>query len=148
MNNLSVRKMNECDLKTVLEINNLCFNPPWRLETLKNEFKNKFSKYIVVLKEEKVIGYIGIWLIIDEIHITNVAIHQDYRGIGASNILMDAIVDLCRAQSIPSITLEVRSNNIVAINLYKKYGFVEEGIRKNYYGENLDALIMWKRNFL
>jgi ribosomal-protein-alanine N-acetyltransferase len=61
---------------------------------------------------------------------------------------MDAIIDICKERKIPSITLEVRSNNIVAQNLYKKYGFTGEGLRKNYYGEGLHAIIMWKRNIL
>ena len=92
-----------------------------------------------------VIGYAGLWLIIDEAHITNIAVDPDYRGIGASNVLMDNIIKICVERNIPSITLEVRENNIVARNLYYKYGFIEEGLRKNYYGENQNAIIMWRR---
>ncbi|MBE6043125.1 MAG: ribosomal-protein-alanine N-acetyltransferase [Clostridium thermopalmarium] len=148
MDNLVVHEIEECDLEDVLDIYNLSFTPFWSLDSLKNEIKNKFSKYIVVKKENKVIGFAALWIILDEINIINIAIHPNYRGIGASNLLMDAIIDICKEHKIPSITLEVRSNNIVAQNLYKKYGFTEEGLRKNYYGEELHAIIMWKRNIL
>nr|WP_242947238.1 GNAT family N-acetyltransferase [Clostridium haemolyticum] len=96
MNNLSLQEMKEEDLESVLKINNICFNPPWKLQTLKNEFRNNFSKYIVLKDQHnKIIGYAGIWLIIDEAHITNIAVHPDYRGLGASNYLMNGIMDIC-----------------------------------------------------
>lgn len=142
-----------CDIKEeyyndVLMINNICFEPPLSLSSFIHEVNNKFSKYILVKKGNKIIGYAALWLIIDEIQIINIAVDPQYRGIGAGNVLMEAIIHFSKEHMIPSITLEVRSNNTVAKNLYKKYGFVEEGIRKNYYGENLDAIIMWKRDVL
>lgn len=149
MNNFIIEEMKNDHLQSVLRINNLCFNPPWKLETLENEFNNKFSKYIVLKdNSNNLIGYAGIWLIIDEAHITNIAIDPNYRGIGASNYLMDTILDICKTRKIPSITLEVRENNTVAINLYKKYGFLQEGLRKNYYGPNIHGIVMWKKDIL
>lgn len=148
MNDLIVCEMDETCLEEVLSINNICFSPPLSLDSLINELKNRFSKYIVIKEGDKVIGFAALWLIIDETHIINIAMHPDYRGIGGSNLLMETIVNICREHNIPSITLEVRSNNIAAKNLYRKYGFIEEGIRKNYYGENLDAIIMWKRDVI
>ncbi|MCY6958823.1 ribosomal protein S18-alanine N-acetyltransferase [Clostridium brassicae] len=148
MNDFEISFIEEKDTSEVLNINNLCFNPPWSLESLQNEIKNKFSKYIVLKKKNKVIGYVGIWLIIDEAHITNIAVHPDYRNIGCGNILMNEIIHLCKQRNVPSITLEVRFNNTPAINLYKKFGFIEEGLRKNYYENNIDAVVMWKRNVL
>jgi ribosomal-protein-alanine N-acetyltransferase len=145
MNNLVVEPMTAENLLEVVEINNLCLTTPWSFESLKNELENKFCKYIVIKKDDVVIGYAGLWLIIDEAHITNIAVDPDYRGIGASNVLMDNIIKICVERNIPSITLEVRENNIVARNLYYKYGFIEEGLRKNYYGENQNAIIMWRR---
>lgn len=145
MNNLVVEPMSEENLLEVVEINNLSLTTPWSFESLKNELENKFCKYIVVKKGNTVIGYAGLWLIIDEAHITNIAVDPDYRGIGAGNVLMENIIKICADHNIPSITLEVRENNIVARNLYYKYGFIEEGLRKNYYGENQNAIIMWRR---
>lgn len=148
MNDLFICPMDESNVIDVLEINNICFNPPWSLESLKNELKNKFTRYIVVKKDDIVIGYAGIWIIIDEAHITNIAVDPDFRGIGAGNVLIENIIDICKELEIPSITLEVRETNTVAKNLYKKYDFIEEGIRKNYYEDGTNAVLMWKRNVL
>ena len=89
-------------------------------------------------------GYVGIWFVMDEGHITNVAVHSDYRGRKIGDKLVQALVNLCRENKIVSMTLEVRVSNIVAQNLYKKYGFKLAGIRKEYYSDNKeDAMIMW-----
>ena len=142
MTNLKVSFIEENDVSDVLVINNLCFNPPWSLETLESEIKNKFSKYIVLKQDDKVIGYAGIWLIIDEAHITSIAIHPNFRNFGYGSLLLNEVLKLCNEFVIPSITLEVRANNTAAKNLYKKFGFTEEGIRKNYYEDNEDAILM------
>jgi ribosomal-protein-alanine N-acetyltransferase len=146
MNNFVVELMSESNLEDVLEINNLCFTTPWSFQSLKNELENKFCRYLIVKKDDVLIGYAGLWLIIDEAHITNIAIHPDYRGIGASNVLMDGLIKICADHEIPAMTLEVRENNLTARNLYNKYEFVEEGLRKNYYEDNENAIIMWRRN--
>jgi len=148
MSNLTTCIMKEQDLESVLEINNLCFSPPWTISALKNELKNKFSKYLILKLANKVIGYAGIWIIIDEAHITNIAIHPDFRGIGGSDVLMNSIIDICKENRIPAITLEVRENNFPAVSLYKKYNFIQEGLRKDYYGKGINAILMWKRDFL
>ena len=80
----------------------------------------------------------------DEGHITNVAVHSDYRGKKIGDELVKELVNLCKNNNIVSMTLEVRVSNIVAQNLYKKYGFKLAGIRKEYYSDNKeDAMIMW-----
>ncbi|KEI96732.1 30S ribosomal protein S18 [Clostridium botulinum A2B3 87] len=131
----------------VMEIDNLSFSVPWSRNSYETELKNKFTKYIVVLNEEtnKVLGFAGMWLIIDECHITNIAVHPNYRGLGIGNILMNEIIDICKEHNLTGITLEVRESNTAAKNLYYKYGFKDSGIRKGYYADNNEnALLMWK----
>ncbi|NEZ74393.1 ribosomal-protein-alanine N-acetyltransferase [Clostridium botulinum] len=131
----------------VMEIDNLSFSVPWSRNSYETELKNKFAKYIVVLNEEtnKVLGFAGMWLIIDECHITNIAVHPNYRGLGIGNILMNEIIDICKEHNLTGITLEVRESNTAAKNLYYKYGFKDSGIRKDYYADNNEnALLMWK----
>ncbi|WP_434282700.1 ribosomal protein S18-alanine N-acetyltransferase [Clostridium botulinum] len=131
----------------VMEIDNLSFSVPWSRNSYETELKNKFAKYIVVLNKEtnKVLGFSGMWLIIDECHITNIAVHPNYRGLGIGNILMNEIIDICKEHNITGITLEVRESNTAAKNLYYKYGFKDSGIRKGYYADNNEnALLMWK----
>ncbi|ABS39769.1 MULTISPECIES: ribosomal protein S18-alanine N-acetyltransferase [Clostridium] len=131
----------------VMEIDNLSFSVPWSRNSYETELKNKFAKYIVVLNKEtnKVLGFSGMWLIIDECHITNIAVHPNYRGLGIGNILMNEIIDICKEHNLTGITLEVRESNTAAKNLYYKYGFKDSGIRKGYYADNNEnALLMWK----
>ena len=85
------------------------------------------------------------WIIIDEGHITNIAVHTDYRGQGIGNAIVKSLIKIAKENNAIRMTLEVRTTNTAAIDLYKKYGFEVAGLRKNYYfdtGE--DALIMWK----
>ncbi|HCL4438847.1 30S ribosomal protein S18 [Clostridium botulinum] len=131
----------------VMEIDNLSFSVPWSRNSYETELKNKFAKYIVVLNKEtnKVLGFAGMWLIIDECHITNIAVHPNYRGLGIGNILTNEIIDICKEHNLTGITLEVRESNTAAKNLYYKYGFKDSGIRKGYYADNNEnALLMWK----
>lgn len=102
---------------------------------------NPFTKYIVLLKDNEIIGFINFDIIYDRIELININILDKYQGDGYSNILMDKMI----SYDYTNITLEVSSKNIKAINLYKKYGFVEEAIRKNYYIDS-DAILMKKDN--
>lgn len=148
MNDIDILSLKLEHIDSVLVIDTLCFPTPWSRESFQKEIENnKFARYIIAKKGDVVIGYAGMWLILDEGHITNIAVHPEYRGIGAGKLLLEALIEICRIESINSITLEVRKSNIVAQSLYKKYGFVEEGIRKEYYGDNReDAIIMWKHS--
>lgn len=131
----------------VFNISNLSFKTPWSRESIEKELQNEFAKYVVAMKDNLVIGYAGTWLILDEGQITNIAVHPEYRGLGAGHMLLDALIDVCALEDITSMTLEVRKSNIAAQNLYKKHGFIEEGIRKNYYLDtNEDGIIMWKHD--
>lgn len=88
-------------------------------------------------------GFSGIWLMVDEAHVTNIAVRKEYRGKGIGEMLIIATIDLSRELKASIMTLEARKSNTVAQNLYKKYGFVEVGIRRGYYLDNReDAIIM------
>ena len=141
------RDMKMADVEAVHEVEVSAFPDPWSLASFKNEMKNKLAKYIVAEDDDgKIVGYIGVWYIIDEAHINNVAVHKDYRGKHIGSMLMEYLIKRCEEDSIDSITLEVRSSNEIAQNLYRKYGFKPGGIRKEYYSDNReDAIIMWKQ---
>ena len=142
-----IRKMEEKDIHGVMEIEKDSFAIPWERESFLLEItKNQLAKYIVAEIDNLLVGYGGIWLIIDEGHITNIAVISDYRGKGVGKKLVEGLIALCQYHGISRMTLEVRVSNIVAQNLYKSYGFEEAGIRPNYYAdENEDAIIMWKK---
>lgn len=141
-----LREMELRDLDEVMEIEEKTFTTPWSRKSFEMEIKdNLLSKYIVAEIDEKVVGYGGMWLIVDEAHITNVAVDEAYKGQSIGNYLMIGMIKYCMDHDIARMTLEVRVSNTPAINLYKKHGFKEAGIRKNYYADDKeDALVMWK----
>jgi ribosomal-protein-alanine N-acetyltransferase len=139
-------EMNLSHIDDVVEIENLSFKTPWSKSAFIYELtKNKCSKYRVILKDGKVVAYGGMWILLDEAHITNIAVHPEYRGIGLGKMIVEHMIKAAKGSGVTSMTLEVRVGNIPAINLYKKYGFEEVAIRKGYYQDTgEDALIMWK----
>lgn len=136
--------MEAADIEDVMEVEVKSFNIPWSKQSFENELKNNLALYLVAKVGGKAVGYIGVWKIFDEGHITNVAVHPDFRGRGIGKALISELLYLCEKDGILSFTLEVRESNIVAQNLYKSFGFVAEGKRKAYYSDNNeDAIIMW-----
>lgn len=144
--NIIIREMIEADVDEVLSIEKKSFSTPWSKEAFHLEItKNNLAKYIVAIKQEKIVGYAGMWMIIDEGHITNIAVDPEVRGEGIGNLLVKELVNICKSTDMRAVTLEVRRTNYVAQSLYKKYEFQEAGVRPAYYSDNKeDAIIMWK----
>jgi len=142
---VTFRKMTLHDVDEVYKIEKESFTLAWTKEAFEQEMvKNEFAYYVVAETEEGIIGYCGMWLVIDEAHITNIAISPSQRGKKLGEALMKAAIDAANAQGAKLMTLEARVSNIVAINLYKKLGFQNGGIRKGYYTDNQeDAIVMW-----
>ena len=140
-----IRIMTVEDLDQVMLLELACFSVPWTQESFKKELtENKLAHYIVIEEENQIVGYGGVWYIVDEGHITNVAIHPDHRKKGLGKQLVDAMKDMAIQNDIILMTLEVRVSNVAAITLYERMGFLEAGIRPKYYTDNQeDALIMW-----
>lgn len=139
------RYMREEDLDQILEVEHASFTTPWSREAFYNElYNNKFAVYLVLEKDHVVIGYCGVWIVIDEAHVTNVAILPQYRGRKLGEAMLSKLMSIAKEKGAKSMTLEVRVTNHVAQSLYRKLGFQNGGIRKNYYSDNQeDALVMW-----
>jgi ribosomal-protein-alanine N-acetyltransferase len=148
MKDFSIVPLELKHLDGVAEVDKLSFALPWSRDSFEAEVsRNDFARYVVAVSDDQVIGYAGVWIIAGEGQITNIAVHPDSRGVGAACKMLEALIDICIAESVRDMTLEVRVSNTPAINLYKKYGFAEEGIRKQFYEDNKeDALIMWKHD--
>jgi tRNA threonylcarbamoyladenosine biosynthesis protein TsaB len=144
---LTTRIMELRDVDAVCEIENLSFKTPWSKESFIEEIKAKDrTRYVVAELGDAVVGYGGMWLIVDEAHITNIAVHPDYRGKKIGKRIVEEMIAVANSEGISSLTLEVRVANIPAIKLYKGLDFQEVGIRKGYYSDTgEDALIMWKK---
>ncbi|MDX9916492.1 MAG: ribosomal protein S18-alanine N-acetyltransferase [Gudongella sp.] len=147
---ISVRQMETKDIKRVLEIEKESFSTPWSEEAFRTEIEdNILAVYVVAEVDDEVVGYGGFWRILDEAHITNIAVGTSMRGKGIGEAILMGMIDYCTKNEIPHMTLEVRKSNQTALGLYKKHGFSEAGIRPGYYTDNHeDAVIMWKENLL
>ena len=139
------RKMTIHDVNEVYEIEKQSFTLAWTKEAFEQEMlKNEFAYYVLAETQEGVVGYCGMWLVMDEAHITNIAISPKERGKKFGEALMKEAIETAKAQGAKLMTLEARVSNIDALKLYKKLGFKNGGIRKDYYTDNQeDAIVMW-----
>ena len=144
MQKIQIRKMEPIDIPEIVEIENKTFSVPWTEESFVKELSNNCAHYIVLKLDERLIGYGGFWKILDEAHITNVAIKKEYQGVGYGKKLIRKLIDEARMLKIQRMTLEVRESNIRAIKAYKQFGFIIEGKRRRYYTNPIeDAMLMW-----
>jgi len=148
MSELIIRRATEKDVNQIADLDKICFSVPWSEQAFGKELKeNKLAFYILAEMKEtgQIIGYAGVWLIQGEGHITNVAVHPEFRRKHIGMAIVDVLIKESRKLGeIKTFTLEARKSNTAAIELYKKFGFLVVGIRKGYYQENNeDAVIMW-----
>ncbi len=147
MTDVTIERMNSFSILGVKEISDLSFSNPWSLPSIEMELLNKNAVYIIVKLGSKVVGFGGMWVILDEGHITNIAVHPDFRRHNFGDVIVENLIKAAKDINIAAMTLEVRSSNIAAITLYKKHNFSVEGVRKNYYEHpREDGYIMWNYN--
>lgn len=150
MSEIRIRVATAEDIDAMTELDATCFSAPWSRASFEAELTtNQLAWYLVaeeIISEGVglIIGYAGLWAIEDEGHITNVAVHPDYRRMHLGHILVEMLIDQTRKEGLKRFTLEVRVSNAAAIALYEQFGFVSAGLRKGYYEDNNeDAMIMW-----
>ena len=143
-----VRKMLKRDIERIYEIEKICFRSPWSKSSLQGELKNSLAHYLVLEDENGIIvSYGGMWILFDEAHITNIAVHPDYRGKRYSRILMVSLMREALLFNASKMTLEVRDHNYVAQSLYYSLDFSQQGRRKKYYSDSgEDALLLWNKD--
>lgn len=134
--------MNLQDLENIKSCLLTDFDDFWSYNILKQELENGKSKYFVAKQENEIVGFAGIMLIIDEVNIMNIVVKKDKRNLGVGSLLLEEIVKYSKIHNATSITLEVNEKNIPAIKLYEKYGFKQVGIRKKYYNNEDNAILM------
>jgi ribosomal-protein-alanine N-acetyltransferase len=140
--------MQVCHLERVVAIEREVYPSPWSKNAFVNEIMdNGLASYWVAMIEEQVVGYAGIWTIMDEAHLTTLAVCRRWQRRGVGSLLLDRLLVEAKALGATRITLEVRVSNDKAQKLYKKYGFMSSGLRPNYYHDE-DALVMWLDNLL
>lgn len=143
--NVRIRMMDLIDIDGVLEVENRSFSAPWTREAFHQEIvKNQFAYYFIATIKGKIVGYCGLWVVVENANITNIAVDPDYRKQGIGEALLKGAVDMAKMLGAENLSLEVRVSNEGAQHLYRKFGFQPGGTRKNYYTEDQeDALVMW-----
>jgi ribosomal-protein-alanine N-acetyltransferase len=143
---MKIRDATSRDLRGIVEIEKLAFDNPWSLEAFERELSLPFSRLIVAAKgandHERLTGFLCRWLVADECHILNVAVHPLLRRKGIANELMGDALAEAKLRHAQVVTLEVRRSNLAARSLYRKLDFEEQRLRRNYYGPGEDAIVM------
>ena len=141
---LRIRPMTIADLPAIHLIERASFTTPWPPQAYRQELEtNRLAQYLVAMIGDEIVAYGGLWLMVDEAHVTTFAVHPGFRRRRIGERLLLALLDLSLDRHAREATLEVRLSNLAARRLYEKYGFRPVGIRPRYYSDNQeDALIM------
>jgi ribosomal-protein-alanine N-acetyltransferase len=148
---IQIRDANRSDLPRILEIERLAFPSPWTLASFERELTLPFSRVMVAIPYDdgpapsdgdQIVGFLCRWLIADECHVLNIAVHPDSRRLGIGGVLITEAISEARTNGAGVVTLEVRRTNLPARQLYRKFDFEERRLRRHYYGPGEDAIIM------
>ena len=139
---VKIMPMSDCDIDAITPNFETDFDKFWNINTLKNDFANSNSVYFVAKLDDEIVGFAGFLKICDEANIMNIVTKANKRQLGIGSKLMQALIDEAKKQNLTNITLEVNDKNIPAIKLYEKFNFKRIGLRKKYYNNTDDAIIM------
>ncbi len=141
---IHIRNATGTDLPRIIEIERLAFPSPWTLASFQRELTLPFSRIMVALPEDgiSISGFLCRWLIADECHVLNIAVHPDTRRLGIGTVLIGEAINEAKSSGASVVTLEVRRSNLAARQLYRKFEFEERRLRRHYYGPGEDAIIM------
>ncbi len=130
-------------LPQIAAIEAATFASPWTENMFKPDVEDANAYYVVGVEAEEVVCYGGFHKVLDEAQMANIAVKEKYRGKGLGKMLVKKLLELAKSIGVKSVTLEVRADNAVGIRLYESFGFRTEGVRRKYYENEHDALIMW-----
>lgn len=141
-----IRPLEEKDIGEIIEGETKAFGVSLGFDFIYSDFKlNPYAYYFVLEIDKRVGGYIALWITYEEADIVNFYVDEEYQGLGFGKMLLEFVIDLCRLSNVQTISLEVRKSNARAISLYEKYGFAFSHLRKEYYSDQEDALVLIKR---
>jgi len=141
---INYRPLKSNDIYAIFLVDQQCFEHNWEIESYESEINNMLANYIVAELDGEIIGFGGFWAVIDEAQITNIGVLEKYRRCGIAKNLLNDMVKLALIKGCASMTLEVRVDNKAAIALYEANDFKKSGLRKNYYDNKTDGIIMWR----
>lgn len=144
MDELIIRPMTAFDIEDVCEIEAASFGDPWKYASFAYDMEhNPTARHLVSVLDGIICGYVGVYYVLDEGQISNVAVLPDFRRRRVGKKLIGALIEQAKKAGLTHLTLEVRARNLPALSLYKSFGFVQNGLRKNYYERPTeDAILM------
>ena len=147
MSSVAIRSMKREDISAVHALECLCFRTPWSKMSLLGELRNDVAHYFVLTIDDAVCGYGGMWVLYEEAHVTNIAVHPDFRRKGYAKLLLLQLMKKAISLGAEAMTLEVRESNYGAQALYEQLGFAQNGYRPRYYEDTGEgALLLWNIN--
>ena len=141
---IEIRRVRIDDIITIVEIEKNSYPDPWSEKMFERELQLEFSNFFVAIEDREIAGYICLWTVSDEGHLTNITVKEKFRRKGLGSRLMKYIIDISYAMKIKKMFLEVRASNCPALKFYEKFGFKKIGLRKKYYPNSDDAVVMAK----
>ena len=142
-----IRPMKRADVPEIYRIECVCFRSPWSKMSLYGELRNDVAHYFVLTEGGKIAGYGGMWVVLDEAHVTNIVVLPEYRRRGYARRLMLQLMARALERGASAMTLEVRENNLGAQQMYGQLGFSQNGYRPRYYEDTGEgALLLWNTN--
>lgn len=140
------RAMQENDIEQMTAIEAQVFSQPWSRKSFEEALSYENLLFVVAVMEETVVGYCGLYMVLEEGNVINVAVKEEFRGRHIAQEMLTFLMEEGAKQNITAFTLEVREHNETALHVYEKLGFESVGIRKNFYEKPIEnAIIMWKR---
>ena len=138
-------KVSDEDIRSLANIESACFSSPWKESSFRDSLKNSNTvwRFFLIKDGDLPVGYGGLYSVIDEAFVTNIAVMPDFRRKGVASVILKNIISYCRKSNIKKIMLEVRVSNNAAVSLYRKFGFAVDGVSKNHYSAPAeDAFLM------
>ncbi len=142
---VTIRVMQQKDIEQMAAIESKCFSQPWSQKSFEEALSHKNLCFVTAVSGETIVGYCGLYMVLDEGYIINVAVREEYRRKHVAEDMLRFLISEGSKRKIAAFTLEVRESNKAAVGLYRKLGFETSGIRKNFYEKPIEnAIIMWK----
>ncbi len=141
---IEIRRVRIDDISTIVEIEKNSYPDPWSEKMFERELQLEFSNFFVAIEDREIAGYMCLWRVSDEGHLTNITVKECFQKKGLGSKLMRYIIDYAKKLKIKEIFLEVRASNFPALKFYEKFGFRKIDVRKKYYNKTDDAIVMKK----
>ncbi|MDT8421109.1 MAG: ribosomal protein S18-alanine N-acetyltransferase [Desulfuromonadales bacterium] len=142
--NFEIRPLRETDLEQLVAVERDCYRDPWSLAQFRQELELPHASIDLCWADGKLAGYHCYWLVVGEMQVMNLATAPDFQRHGVARKLLGHALETCSLKGLQRAYLEVRIGNLPAISLYRSFGFVDDGLRRHYYADGEDALLMVK----